>query len=151
MGTVSAMLVAALIPTANYKWGQGLPEHRTEYSNEYYSEEYYYQHGGHNEAGRPYPAEFAVCYFGIREEADVESIASVGFSIALTVVGFFARVVRLHQNLSVGIVGGARENISKCLRAYLRAIYHHTLRRILTSPKSRSVSKPERLAVLPED
>jgi hypothetical protein len=112
MGIMCSMLIGALVPTANYEWGQGLPELQPQYSNDDYE--------------RPYPADYALCYYGVPRKADDLSIASVAISISFIVVGYTARVVRLHRTLSVRVMGGAREAISTRVQRILRLVHRAT-------------------------
>ena len=104
---VCALLVVALVPTANYDWGQGVPEQQSTDEESAYHD-------------RPAPADYALCYFKIREEADVISVA---ISIAFIVVGYIARVVRLYRTLSVRWVGGARKTVRRWLQGGLKVLH----------------------------
>lgn len=103
MGVFIAMLIVGIVPTGSYNWYHG--------------------------AGidRPFPQDYATCYFQVRPKENVINgdivLASMVLSVLLVVLGFVSRVIRLYETLSVGIVGKARSKVSKSLRAILRQAY----------------------------
>jgi hypothetical protein len=112
MGIISALLVAAVIPTANNNW--------IDRGHQYADGD---DDGYCDVDNRPCPAEHAACYFGITKTADRMNVISVVISAVFIVVGYIVRVVRLHKTLSVKIVGRIRNIVSKFLRRMLTLVH----------------------------
>ncbi|KAJ9616368.1 hypothetical protein H2200_000086 [Cladophialophora chaetospira] len=79
MLVVLVMLIVALIPTGNYDFQQ------------------------FDGDSRPYPGEYAMCYFW-QMSRDLDVVVPTVLSILILALGFASRVVRLHKTISVGIV-----------------------------------------------
>ncbi|KAJ5156839.1 hypothetical protein N7492_009642 [Penicillium capsulatum] len=109
------MLVFALIPTVNYQWVQ-----RSDSSSAFV----------------PGLADYAWCYLnptnhhlnpghtGTQYQYTKQAVFAVVLSILLLVLGFMARLFKLHRNASLGLNEKIRGNLSHYLRNWLRRLYN---------------------------
>lgn len=102
MGIMLVMLLIAMVPTGNYDWPSGKPDHTFP---------------------TPKPSDYAVCYFNHAKDADRMAFASIMVSVLLLGLGFVLRVIKLHKSLSVNIVGRLRSYVSATLRKWLLRSY----------------------------
>lgn len=97
------MLLVAMIPTGAYNWT-----------------DFYYSGDGYP---TPAPSDYAICYLRPDGHDDQLTFATMVISVILLALGFIYRVIRMHESLSVTIVGRAREFCSEKARHVLRRIY----------------------------
>jgi hypothetical protein len=97
------MLLVAMIPTGAYNWT-----------------DFYYSGDGYP---TPAPSDYAICYLRPDGNDDQLTFATMVISVILLALGFIYRVIRMHESLSVTIVGRAREFCSEKARYVLRRIY----------------------------
>jgi hypothetical protein len=112
MGVIAILLVVALVPTANYSWSQGA---HMEYYADYCRTD--------DEVSLPCPADLALCSFDVAGTADRMNVVTVAISIVFIVVGYVARIVRLHRKLSVDMVGKTRNFITTHAKRPLKFLF----------------------------
>jgi hypothetical protein len=95
------MLVVALIPTGNYEWSV---------SNS-------------SPQSSPGPRDYAICYFSQLPVVGTAASISMSIFVLLTTLGFLIRVVKLHKNLSIFLIGRPRKTLSKYARNFLWKLY----------------------------
>jgi hypothetical protein len=103
MGLMLAMLLVAMIPTGAYNW-----------TDLYYSGDGY---------PTPEPSDYAICYLRPAGNDDQLTFSTMVISVILLALGFIHRVIRMHESLSVSIVGRARDFCSEKARQLLRRSY----------------------------
>jgi hypothetical protein len=100
MGLMILILLVAMVPTGGYSWSV--------YDNNLWN---------------PTPQDYAICYLRPAGDLDAMVLASMVVSVLLLVLGFIHRVIRLHESLSVLILGRARTVCSEKARHFLRRVY----------------------------
>lgn len=102
MGAMAGLLVIGLGFTGRYSWAYGI-------------------HVAEEDSG-PGPLDQAICYLDVKAE-NTYTFWSMIFSVALIIMAFVSRIVKLHRTLSVTLVGRARGAVSTQLRRLLRTVY----------------------------
>jgi hypothetical protein len=110
MGILILMLLAAFIPTGNFNWFEKV-------NGKYI-----------------FPGSYAICSYGTRLDTSAASFRVMVVSALLIVLGFCARVIRLHKFLSVTFMGGIGHALTDVVLTRLRRIYNWC--DIQKSPKS---------------
>jgi hypothetical protein len=96
------MLLVAMVPTGGYNWTE----------LDYLDDD-----------PTPAPSDYAICYLRPAKDVDELTFATMVISNVLLTLGFIYRIIRLHESLSVSVVGRARKICSEKARNLLRRTY----------------------------
>ncbi|KAJ5183820.1 hypothetical protein N7492_001436 [Penicillium capsulatum] len=120
MGAMAGLLVIGLVFTGRYTWAY---------------ESAVFETGISDDAIGPSPLDPAICYLDISAESTY-AFWSMLFSVALIIMAYVSRVIKLHRTLSIGFVGRVRSVVGIQLRKLLRIV--HTWSNPKASPESLS-------------